>query len=346
MGVYQKGKNWYIDYYLHGKRKRRKVGPSKKLAEQVLKDVQVKIVKKDFLGIAEDRKITFHDFGKRYLDYAKTIKSSTSLERDEGIIQKHLLPQFGEKYLFEITLDAGERYRAKRLTEGANPATINKETNLLKAMLNQAVRWNYLKTNPLQGMKQLKEPPGRVRYLNMQELSALLTACSRNKALLAIVQIALHTGMRRGEILALRWRNIDFPNRIIILNKTKTNERRIIPVNDTLLTVLKKLLHSEDTDKLFPDISGDKVSIAFRRACKRAGVVHFRFHDLRHTFASHLTMAGFNQRTIQHLLGHKDPRMTSRYAHLSDAYLNQAVKTLDTILVGQASGSEVPVPVV
>ena len=109
------------------------------------------------------------------------------------------------------------------------------------------------------------------------------------------------------------------------------------PINDTLLDVLKKLTHHEDTDMLFPAISGDQISIAFRRACKRAGIAHFRFHDLRHTFASHLTMAGCNQRTVQHLLGHKDPRMTMRYAHLSDAHLNQAVKTLDTVLVGQAS---------
>lgn len=337
MSIYKKGDNWYIDYYLHGKRIRRKVGHSKKLAEQVLKDIQVKIVKKEFLGIAEDRKVKFQDFAKRYLDYAKTVKTNASVERDEGILQKHLLPEFGKKYLFEITRDDGEHYRAKRLTEGASPATINKETNLLKASLNQAVSWNYLKTNPLQGIKQLKEPPGRLRYLEVEELSALLIACNQNTMLMAIVQLALHTGMRRGEILALRWRNIYFPNRIIILEKTKTNEHRVIPVNDTLLAVLNKLTHFEATDMLFPDISGDQVTIAFRRACKRAKIAHFRFHDLRHTFASHLTMAGCNQRTVQHLLGHKDPRMTMRYSHLSDAHLNQAVKALDTVFVGHVS---------
>lgn len=330
MGIYKKGENWYIDYYLHGRRKRKKIGHSKKLADQVLKDVQTKIVKKDFLGIYDDQKVTFQDFSHKYLAYAETIKTSTSVTRDKGIIQKHLLPRFGEKYLFEITLDEGERYRAERLCEDATPATINKETNLLKAMLNQAMRWNYLKTSPLSGMKQLKEPPGRVRYLHAQELSVLLTACSRDNWLLAITQLALHAGMRRGEILALKWRNIDFQNRIILLEKTKTNERRIIPINDTLAVVLHNLPRN-NTEALFPIISGNMLSMAFRRACKRANVTHFRFHDLRHTFASHLTMAGVNQRAVQHLLGHKDPRMTSRYAHLSDAHLNQAVKALDTV---------------
>lgn len=334
MSIYQKGKNWYIDYYFKGRRKRKKIGPSKKLAEQVLKDVHVKLAKSEFLGIHEEKKLLFKDYAEQYKEYSKTVKAPSSVTRDKEIITKHLAPALEDQYLFQIALDDVEHYRAKRLKDDASPSTINKEVNLLKAMLNRAVEWKYLKANPLQGFRQLKEPPGRLRYLNPEEFQNLITACSSDAGLLAVVQLALYTGMRRGEILNLKWENIDLQKRLVLLEKTKTNERRIIPINDTLAEVLKNIPRSEeskDTDIVFPGLSGNMLSMAFRRACGKAKITNFRFHDLRHTFASHLTMAGYNQRTIQHLLGHKDPRMTVRYAHLSDDYLSQAVKALDQV---------------
>ncbi len=196
-------------------------------------------------------------------------------------------------------------------------------------MFNRAVQWGYLKRNPLEALKSLKEPPGRLRYLGLQDLARLLAICAQNGYLLPVVQLALHGGLRRGEILSLKWQNIDLSRRIIILEKTKTNEQRIIPLNDTLLRVLENLPRKDDSDFVFAQLSGNMISVAFKKACKKAGISNFRFHDLRHTFASYLSMAGFNQRTIQDLLGHRDPRMSSRYTHLSHNYLSQAVKALD-----------------
>lgn len=147
-----------------------------------------------------------------------------------------------------------------------------------------------------------------------------------------IVQIAIHSGMRRGEIVNLQWKDIDLKERRIIVENTKNNERRVIPMNDTLYQVFKSLpvhLHSE---RVFPDINGKMVTVAFERACKRAGIGDFRFHDLRHTFASYLTMGGGNIRTVQTLLGHKDLRMTMRYSHLSPEHLRDAVTTLEKSL--------------
>src|SRR5579862_7676261 len=132
MGIYQKGNNWYIDYYLRGQRKRKKVGPSKKLAEQVLKDVQVKIAKKEFLDIEEQKKILFEEFGKEYLRYSKTNKSPTSHRRD-GMSMHQLNSVFGDRYLSEVTPHLIERYKAKRL-ETVKPATINRELACLKHM--------------------------------------------------------------------------------------------------------------------------------------------------------------------------------------------------------------------
>ena len=117
-----------------------------------------------------------------------------------------------------------------------------------------------------------------------------------------------------------------------MIEATKNNERRLVPINDTLYGVLKSLPVHLGTDLLFPEITGLQLTVAFRRACKRAGIKDFRFHDLRHSFASYLTMDGENLRTVQTLLGHKDLRMTMRYSHLSPEHLRDAVLKLDKTL--------------
>jgi integrase len=108
-------------------------------------------------------------------------------------------------------------------------------------------------------------------------------------------------------------------------------------VNDTVAATLKALPRHLDSYLLFPGVNGPMVTRAFWRACRKARVSNLRFHDLRHTFASYLAMGGFNLRTIQQLLGHRDLRMTSRYAHLSADHLQQAVKSLDAILGGPSA---------
>jgi integrase len=213
-----------------------------------------------------------------------------------------------------------------------SPATVNKEINTLKAMLTKAVTWDYLRANPLTRMAGLKEPPGRLRYLAPEETARLLEACTTPVYLRPIVELAMHTGMRRSEILALRWGDVELRRRILTLTQTKNNERRVIPINDTVAAVLKAWPRVVGTDALFPGLNGPMVTRAFLRACRKAGVSNLRLHDLRHTFASYLAMGGYNLRTIQQLLGHKDLRMTSRYAHLSDDHLQQAVKSLDLAL--------------
>lgn len=274
--------------------------------------------------------ITLSSLSTEYLVYSQANKSSKSYQRDKGILEKHLIPEFGRKKLTKIKILQVDRYRAARLSS-ANPATVNKEVNCLKAMLNKAVEWGYIPGNPLSGFKQLKVHPGRVRYLEPDELNKLLDVCKDRTDLWKVVQIALHTGMRRGEILSLDWNLIDLKRRLIVLEITKNNERRAVPINDTLYEILCDHRNEVKKGKLFPDLNGNMVSMAFRRACKKAGIEDFRFHDLRHTFASHLSMSGSNQRTVQQLLGHKDARMTTRYSHLSEKHLHHAVEVLDRV---------------
>jgi integrase len=331
MAIYKKGRHWYIDYYVKGVRKRKKIGPSKQVADLALAQVKVKIAKGEYLGIYEDKKLTFRQFAPEYLAYSQANKSPTSYGRDLVAINRWLTPYFGERYLFHVTAAEAERYKQARL-EAVKPSTVNKELNCLKAVLNKAVSWGYLKEHPLRGLKGLKEPPGRLRYLTPEETTRLLEACDTPPYLRPIVEIAMHTGMRRSEIIAIRWSDVDLRRRTITLTHTKNNERRVIPINDTMAAVLRSWPRVVGTDVLFPDLNGPMVTRAFERACRKADVPNLRLHDLRHTFASYLAMGGFNLRAIQQLLGHKDLRMTARYAHLSDDHLQEAVKSLDTAL--------------
>jgi integrase len=138
--------------------------------------------------------------------------------------------------------------------------------------------------------------------------------------------------MRKSEILGLKWQDIDFGAKTIAVHRTKNNEPRVIPVNQTLYDGLHQLPRRLHTPYVFCHESGeryDELKRSFKSACRTAGITDFRFHDLRHTFASHLAMNGFNLKSLQYLLGHKDIRMTLRYAHLSGEHFHVAVGTLD-----------------
>jgi integrase len=138
--------------------------------------------------------------------------------------------------------------------------------------------------------------------------------------------------MRKSEILGLQWQDIDFGTRTITVRRTKNNEPKMIPINQTLYAELQRLPRHLHSDYVFCNAAGvpyDEVKRSFHTACRKAGVRDFRFHDLRHSFASHLVMNGINLKTVQDLLGHKDIRMTLRYAHLSREHLQTAVGVLD-----------------
>jgi integrase len=339
MGVFKKQGNWWIDFYHQGKRIRRKVGPSKKVADMALADVQVKRAKNDFLGVCDPKKILFKDFATEYLEYSKANKAQRSYERDVLTIEGHVLSQWGETYLFNLTAKMVEDYKVRRLVH-VTAATVNRETDTIKNMFRKAVEWGYLKENPGTSVKKLRTGAPHFRYLAADEVNKLLEACSSsdNPQLHPFVATALNTGMRLGELTALEWKDIDFKNGIIrVDNKkdhhTKNYQVRSIPMNEILLEVLRKMPRRLNSSYVFQRKDGSKfhkMRSGFENAVKRAGIPHVRFHDLRHTFASHLVMGGVDIRTVQELLGHKDIRMTMRYSHLAPDHMKNAVRILDS----------------
>ena len=327
-------KVYYIDYRVKGVRKRERVGFGKREAQEALESRLTDIRRQKFDGIFPEPSYTLEDICEQYLKFSKTTKSPRSYERDKGVIHHHLIAFFGRTSLNEITPQEVEDYRSKRSAKEIAPGTINKEVQVLKHIVGKAVEWGKIRTNHIANVKPLKTPPGRVRYLRLEQIPELIKACPG--WLCPIVLIDMNTGLRRGEILGLQKRNIDKRNRLIILEITKNNERKIIPMNDIVFEVINGLPTRIDTPYLFVDekgkpLSPDKVSMAFKRASQKAGIEDFTLHDLRHHFASYLTMSGQNQRTVQELLGHKDPKMTMRYSHLSPEHLKDAVKSLETL---------------
>lgn len=199
-----------------------------------------------------------------------------------------------------------------------------------------ANEWEWLEDNPLRKIKKLKEPRGRVRFLDDVERKALLEACkdAPYMPMYLIVVLALSTGARRGEIMNLKWSDIDMERQQIVLHDTKNKERRVVPLTGHAYDLMKahKKVQRIDTDLVFPSISGDKpyeIKKSWEGALKKAGVKDFRFHDLRHSAASYLAMNGASSAEIAEVLGHKTLQMVKRYAHLSEAHTSSVVASMN-----------------
>jgi integrase len=212
--------------------------------------------------------------------------------------------------------------------EPKSPSTVVRYCAALSHALTYAVQWEWLNENPMRKVKKPQEPRGRVRYLSVEERGRLLEACSdgRNHYLHAVVTLALMTGMRKGEIMGLRWSDVDLERRRIVLQETKNGERRAVPIVGPALKVLSEWakVRRLDTDLLFPSkVDASKpmdLRTPWETALKHAGIGDFRFHDLRHSAASYLAMSGASLAEIAEVLGHKTLQMVKRYSHLSETH--------------------------
>jgi len=220
---------------------------------------------------------------------------------------------------------------------GFEPATVNRYLATLKHMFTKAVDWEMVEASVLakvRKVKLLEESNKRLRFLSQEECLALVD--SAKDFLKPIIITALNTGMRKAEILNLKWDQVDLKHGFILLDITKNGERREIPINETLEATFKALprrldipyvFYNPETDKPYRDIKG-----SFNSACRKAKITDYTFHDNRHTFASHLIMAGVDLTTVRDLLGHADIKMTLRYSHLAPSHKKTAVNVLDSTI--------------
>ncbi len=282
--------------------------------------------------------VTLGYVAERYLKF-KADHGKRSLHEDQRILEKQLLPAFGAGLLIrQLSAEKIAAYEEQRITT-VSAWTVRNELTILRHLLRLAHRkWRYVDRVP--DIELPKAPRGRMRYLTEHEIQKLLAACaeSRNHHLGRMVTLAINTGMRRSEILNLTWERIELDtdlgfNARITLYDTKNGEARGVPLNQAAGAVLSALEPDAQAriGRVFKRKDGSdwgQMRTAFEKAVERAGLSDFRFHDLRHTAASHLAMRGRPLKEIQEILGHKSFSMTLRYAHLSPRHLRTAVESL------------------
>jgi len=314
-----------------------------------------------------DGKTPFCDLANQVLKWAEWQRAY----KDKKTHVKYLIEAFGRLELKDFTTRTVELYYRGFTDSGRTISTANRYLQTLKAMFTKAVEWELVEEDVLKRVRRVKLLPEnnrRLRFLSRVEGQALINACEPH--LKPIVITALNTGMRREEILSLEWeKHVDLKHGFILLNRTKNGERREVPINQTLKGVFQGLVRHINSFYVFTDSAGRRfrdLKRSFTSACRKAewekclacsferqksegespgncpqcskevlrvvGINDFRFHDLRHTFASWLVMAGIDLTTVSRLLGHKSLTMTLRYSHLAPSHMVKAVAVLESHL--------------
>jgi integrase len=226
MPLRKRGKIWYIDFYAHGRRVRECIGENKALAEVILKKRAVEVAEGKYLDIRKQEKIRFSDFVDMYLElHSKPHKRSYKTDKSHA---RSLKAYFGKLYIQDITPLLVEKYKIKRSRESST-ATANRHLAMLKHIFTKAIEWGKTDKSPIASVQLFKERPGRLRYLEKEEIERLLSNCTGNMK--AIVMLAIHTGMRKGEILELKWQDLDFKHGIINIYYTKNYSKKEVPMN-------------------------------------------------------------------------------------------------------------------
>lgn len=332
---------WAVSYIdASGKRQRRTVAAhTRQQAVNVLSAIKTAEERARTLGVRPASEVTTAALLERYRRYQKARLRASTFERLGGILEtlKAHLPEQAKSITKRIVAELIETR-----SETVKPATITKEMAVLKHCLKLAVEWDLLHENVAAGARLPKLPAGRTKYLTPGELKALLEAAP--EWMRAPIAFAACTGVRRGEMLSLRWADVDFTQRRVYLRDTKNGELRVLPIPEFALTVLRSLPQGAAGDAVFAGVDPDKLTVYTKRVFQRIGIPDASFHTLRHTAASWLVMEGVDLYAVGRILGHKTPRMTQRYAHLSPDYMAGAVSKLDGIMVGMISKSAAQLP--
>jgi integrase len=326
MGVFKIGHKWYFDIYVDGHRVRKVAGDKKSEAIAAMEAIKTDARRGEF-KFTPQSKIKFKDFAKEYIEYSKANKKSW--KRDEASL-KNLKPFFKDYRLSKITPRLIEEYKKERMGD-VSPATVNRELALMKFMFSLAIKWKICDSNPVKQVQMFQERKFEMKILDRKQINRLIAAAADH--LKPIIIVALNTGMRRGEILNLRWKNIDFDLNFIFVGETKSGQWRKIPMNGVVAATLKKIKHESEFVFCHPKRKGQMKDIkkSFRKAREEAKLFDLRFHDLRHSAATLMVQGGADLATISQILGHSDIRTTMKYAHPTPENKRKAVGILAAI---------------
>jgi integrase len=289
--------------------------------------------------------LTFKEFVPEYLSTWGSRRKPSTVAREKTRIANILEPYFGNKRLSAVTQRDIELFIAGRLEGKLGPvpgrcvstSTSNRDLCRLKNLFKKAVELGHIEKNPAGNVRQEREPITEAPFLTVEQIHRLLGVCS--PTLRPILLVAIHTGLRWGEIRRLEWRDVDFENRVLTVRDTKNADTRFVPMGEDVIKCLEehRSTQTRKQGRLSRAVFMNRrlrkpyadVRKPYKKALKAAGIDKgFRFHDLRHTAGSQMVMAGVDLRTVQKILGHRTPLMTMRYAHLSDAHMAEAANKL------------------
>ncbi len=343
MGVYTRkgGKIWYIRFKdPSGKIVRESTEQeSKKTAQGILRKRRTEIAEGKYLDRQERPEMTFKELAEWFWEHHGQYKKANGYKA----ILDRFTKYFGSRPIQTITPELINEFRQGRL-EDVSERTVNRDVQILKCMFNRIIefkRWGKVIDNPVRYIKLTKERNERIRYLEPKQIEALLNKASDR--LKPILVTALHTGMRRGEILSLRWEHVNLKTGTLYVAESKSGEGRHIPISSKLKGTFQELPSRFRKGYVFPSYLPSRragaetdsqrpytdLKTGFSKALTAAKISDFRFHDLRHTFASQLVMNGADLNTVRELLGHKSLKMTLRYAHLSPGHKQEAIRLID-----------------
>lgn len=339
---------WMVDVDLRhpdGRRQRtRKVSPvqTRRGAESYERNLRESLLaeRSGRKEVARKEPPRFSKFAEEFLEtYAEANNKPSEVASKRVSLKNHLVPVFGKKRLDEIGARDVEAYKAMKLKEGLSPKTVNNQLAVLGRMLRIARRWELVEKVP--EITLLRVQPQEFDFLDFEEDERLIEGADPEWR--PMVTLALRTGLRQGELRALRWEDVDLKaGRLVVrraawkdrIGTPKSGRSREVPLSDQALAALRGHRHLKG-DLVFSSEDGGMLTAKsckwpLWRACRRAGLRRVGWHVLRHTFASHLVMRGAPLKAVQELLGHADIKMTMRYAHLSPDARREAVRLLDS----------------
>lgn len=334
----KRGFVYVVDYWSGSKRIVRSTGTSdRRLAEKVRANIENKLVHSNYkMEEQEQKDISLSEFLKIYSDAVRGMKleSTLAVEKIRIATFKEIV---GDVNLRSITNETVERWRSKRLMK-VKPATFNGERRVINTVLNKAVEYGYLQTNPIRKLKKAKEEQKRL-YMTSDELRKFfaylesMSKTARNQIhrtgyyrFKLFCEVLLNTGMRRSELLNLRLDYIDFGRNVILLEKTKGKKRREVPMTRRVQEIMNELSPS-----LFGDMTQDLVTHKFTDAAGEIGLQGMKLHSFRHTFGTMLIAMGYDITVVKELMGHEDITTTMIYAKADARLLRDAIKSLETL---------------
>jgi site-specific recombinase XerD len=322
------GVHWISYFDAEGKRRREKAGKLS-AALDLLAERRLQVKKGEYIPPRQTRAWTFQKLAEQAIKRKALRLTQSTVNTDTGRLTK-LLPHIGRMRFDRIMPEKIEQTLEALKESGLTPSTLNRYRTFMSSVFSYALKIGLVSANPVSRVGRYKENDSRLRWLRPEEEARIrkeFVADSHEWEF----DLALHTGIRRGEQFWLRWKDVDLERGNLTV-KGKTGRRHVV-ANDTAIAALRKL-HSLTGEMEFvcPDQNGTSKRdwrTWFPEAVKAAGIENFRWHDLRHTFASRLVMAGVDIRTVQDLLGHRDIKQTMRYAHLSADHRRVAVAKMD-----------------